>query len=92
MLRQHIVCQWSGLAACLIRIKCRGRVAQRPYVRLRPLAYVTGSWARGIIGSPPKRGAEAHAVWSGRVSALDALALIKAWGTLCLGIPGPYYV
>ena len=52
--------------------------AQRPYVRLRPLAYVTGSWPRGSIGSPPERGAEAYAIWSGHVSAPDPrLALIK---------------
>jgi hypothetical protein len=64
----------------LIRNKCRGRAAQRPYVRLRPLAYVTGSRPRGSIRSPPGRGAEAHAVWSGHVSASDPrLALIKAW-------------
>jgi hypothetical protein len=56
------------------------RAAQRPYVRLRPLAYVTGSWPRGCIGSPPERGAEAYTVWSGHVSALDPrLALIKVW-------------
>jgi hypothetical protein len=49
-------------------------------MRLRPLAYVTGSRLRGSIGSPPERGAEAYAVWSGHVSAPDpCLALIKAW-------------
>jgi hypothetical protein len=54
------------------------RAAQRPYVRLRPLAYVTGSWPRGSIRSPPERGAEAYTIWSGYVSALDPrLALIK---------------
>jgi hypothetical protein len=54
------------------------RAAQRSYVRLRPLAYVTGSWPRGSIGPPPERGAEAHAIWSGLVSAPDPrLALIK---------------
>jgi hypothetical protein len=52
--------------------------AQRPYVRLRSLAYVTGSWPRGCIGSPPERGAEAYAIWSGHMSAPDPrLALIK---------------
>jgi hypothetical protein len=76
MSRRHIACQ----AARLIRNKCRGRVAQKPYVRLRPLAYVTGSRPRGSIGSPPERGAEAYAVWSGHVSAPDPLlTLIKAW-------------
>jgi hypothetical protein len=64
----------------LIRNKCRGRAAQRPYVRLRSLAYVTGSRPRGSIGSPPERGAEAYTVWSEHVSAPDPhLALIKAW-------------
>jgi hypothetical protein len=54
------------------------RVAQRPYVRLRPLAYVIGSWPRGSIGSLPERGAEAYAIWSRHVSAPDPrLALIK---------------
>jgi hypothetical protein len=53
-------------------------VAQRPYFHLRSLAYVTGSWPRGCIGSPPERGAEAYAIWSGHVSAPDPrLALIK---------------
>jgi hypothetical protein len=54
------------------------RVAQRPYVWLRPLAYVIGSWPRCTIRSPPERGAEAYAIWSGHVSAPDPrLALIK---------------
>jgi hypothetical protein len=54
--------------------------AQKPYVRLRPLAYVTCTVPRGSIGAPPERGAEAYAVWSGHVSAPDPhLALIKAW-------------
>jgi hypothetical protein len=44
------------------------------------LAYVTGSWARDSIGSPPERGAEAYAIQSRHVSALDPrLALVKAW-------------
>jgi hypothetical protein len=80
MPRRHIACQWNGQAARLIRNKCRGRAAQKPYVRLRPLAYVMGSRPRGSIGSPPERGVEAYAVWSGHVSAPDPhLALIKAW-------------
>jgi hypothetical protein len=55
-------------------------VAQRPYVRLRPLAYITGSRPRGSIGSPPERGAEAYTVWSGHVSASDPrLALVQTW-------------
>jgi hypothetical protein len=80
MSRRHIVCQWNGQAARLILNKCKGHAAQRPNVRPRPLAYVTGSRPRGSIGSPPERGAEAYAVWSGPVSAPDPrLALIKAW-------------
>jgi hypothetical protein len=59
--------------------------AQRPYVRLRPLAYVTGSWPRGGIRSPPERGAEAYAIWSQHVSAPDpCLALIGVWVPLLL--------
>jgi hypothetical protein len=66
--------------ARLIRNKCRGRAAQRPYVRLRLLAYVTGGQPRGSIGTLPERGAEAYAVWSRHVSAPDPrLALVKAW-------------
>jgi hypothetical protein len=65
-------------ATRLIHNKCRGRAAQRPYVRLRPLAYVTGSGPRGSIGSPSERGAEAYTVWSGHVLAPDPrLALTK---------------
>jgi hypothetical protein len=80
MPRRHITCHWNGQAARLIRNKCRGRAAQRPYVRLRPLAYVTCTMPRGSIGAPPECGAEAHTVWSGHVSAPDhRLALIKAW-------------
>jgi hypothetical protein len=79
MPRRHITCQWNGQATRLTRNKCRGRAAQRPYVRLRPLAYVTGSRPHGSIGSPPERGVEAYAVWPGHMSAPDPhLALIKA--------------
>jgi hypothetical protein len=64
----------------LLRNKCRDRAAQRPYVRLRPLAYVTGDMARGSIGPPPERGVEALAAWSGHMSAPDpCLTLIKVW-------------
>jgi hypothetical protein len=80
MPRRHITCQWNRQAVRLIRNKCSGHAAQRPYVRLRPLAYVTGSRPCGSIGSPLERGAEAYTVWSGHVSAPDPLlALIKAW-------------
>jgi hypothetical protein len=80
MPRWHIACQRNRQAARLIRNKCRGHAAQRPYVRLCPLAYVTGSRPRGSIGSLPEQGAEAYTVWSRHVSAPDPrLALIKAW-------------
>jgi hypothetical protein len=91
MLRRHIACQWSrqgvfnaeaahhlpaSRAVRLLHNKC---AAQRPYVWLRPLAYITGSKPRGSIGSPPERGVGALAVWSEHVSAPDpCLALIKA--------------
>jgi hypothetical protein len=53
---------------------------QRPYVRLRPLAYITGARPRGSNGLPPERGAEAHRIKPGHVSAPDPrLPLIKAW-------------
>jgi hypothetical protein len=77
---RHIACQWNGQAARLVRNKCRGCAAQRPYVKLRMLAYVTCTMPRGSIGAPPEWGAEAHTVWSGHVSAPNPrLALIKAW-------------
>jgi hypothetical protein len=67
MLRGHIACQQGLQAARPFRNKCRDRVAQRPYVRLRPLAYVTGSKPRGSIGSPPERGAQVHRINPGHV-------------------------
>jgi hypothetical protein len=80
MPRRHITYQWNRQEARLIRNKCRGRAAQRPYVRLRPLAYVTCVVPRGSIGAPPERGAEVCTVWLGHVSAPDpCLSLIKAW-------------
>jgi hypothetical protein len=80
MLRRHITRQWNRQAAHLIYNKCNGHAAQRPYVRLHPLAYVTGSRPHGSIGTPLERGAETYMVWSGHVSAPDTwLALIKAW-------------
>jgi hypothetical protein len=80
MQRWHTTCQWNGQAVRLTLNKCRGRVAQRPYVRLRPLAYVTCSRPRDSIGSPSGQEAEAYTIRPGQVSALDPrLALIKAW-------------
>jgi hypothetical protein len=71
MLRGHIVCQWDRQAARLLQNKCRGSAAQRPYVRLRPLAYVTGDSPHGSIGPPPERGVEAHWIKFGHVSVPD---------------------
>jgi hypothetical protein len=71
MLTQHIAYQQGGQAARPLRNKCRDHAAQRPYVRLRPLTYVTGNKPRGSIGSPPKRGAQAHMIKPGHVSVLD---------------------
>jgi hypothetical protein len=71
MLRGHIACQLGGQAARPFHNKCRDRVAQRPYVRLRPLAYVTGNKPRGSIGSPPERGAQVHRIKPGHVSVPD---------------------
>jgi hypothetical protein len=52
-----------------------GALRQAPPVGLRH-----GHRPRGNNGSPPERGAEAYAVWSGHVSASDPrLALVKAW-------------
>jgi hypothetical protein len=76
MLREHIVCQWDRQAAHLFRNKCRGSMAQRPYVRLRPLAYVTGDSPRGSIGPPPERGVEALWVKPGHVSVPDLRLLL----------------
>jgi hypothetical protein len=57
MPRGHIACQQSRQAAHPLCNKCRDRVA---YVKLHPLAYVTGYKPRDSSGSPPGRGAQAH--------------------------------
>jgi hypothetical protein len=68
----------TGDVSYLQKMQCRA--AQRPYVRLRPLAHVTGSGPRGSIGSPPRRGAAVYRVWFGHVMAPDPrLALSEAW-------------
>jgi hypothetical protein len=59
MLKGHIACQRDSQAVRLLRNKCRDSAAQRPYVRLRPLAYITRGRPRGSIRSPPVRGAVA---------------------------------
>jgi hypothetical protein len=90
MQRRHTACQWNGRAARLTLNKYRGRVARRPYVRLRLLAYVTRSRPRGSIRSPPGREAEAYTIMSRHVSAPDPrLALIKVWVFSVLESPDP---
>jgi hypothetical protein len=90
MLRRHIACQWSGQVVRLICNKCRGRAAQRPYVRLRLLAYVKDSGPRGSIWSLPERGEEAYTACPGHVSAPDLPpGLQQGPGILCPRIPGP---
>jgi hypothetical protein len=93
MQRRHTACQWNGQAARLIRNKCSGHAALRPYVRLRPLAYVTCSRPRSSIGSPPERGAGVYAdrSGSGHVSAPDPrLDLVLGPSMFCPGTSGPY--
>jgi hypothetical protein len=82
MLRRHIACQQGGQATHPLRNKCRDRAAQRPYVRLRLLAYVTSNKPRGSIGSPPEREAQAHRIKPGHVSVLDPRL---GQGILCPG-------
>jgi hypothetical protein len=71
--------------------------AQRPYVKLHPLAYVTGRGPRGGIGSPPGRGAVAHAdkstlgrAWT-RVYTGPLPDLEQGLGILRPRVPGPSY-
>jgi hypothetical protein len=71
-------CHWNGQTHVLFVINEKTCVAQRLYVRLRPLAYATRSRPRGSTGSPPGQGAgvyvirsESHQIRSGHVSAPD---------------------
>jgi hypothetical protein len=98
MLRPHIACQRDRQAAHLIRNKCRGRVTRRPYVRLRPPAYVTRSRPRGSIGSPPGRGAVVQADRSApdpRLGPVQGPCMFRPGTLLCVartlhrGGPGP---
>jgi hypothetical protein len=82
MLRRHIACLQGGQAARPLCNKCRDRTAPRPYVRLRPLAYVTGNKPRGSIGSPPEQGAQAHRIKPRHVSIPDPCL---GQGIPCLG-------
>jgi hypothetical protein len=71
MLRRHIACHQSGQVARSLRNKCRDHAAQRPYVRLRLLAYVTGNKPRGSIRSLLERGVQAHRIKPGHMSLPD---------------------
>jgi hypothetical protein len=62
----------------------------RPFVRLRPLAYVTGRGSRGSIGSPPGRGAEAYRMGPRHVSASDpCLVFDQGLSIFRPSAPGP---
>jgi hypothetical protein len=70
-------------------------VDQGSYVRLRPLAYVTGNMPRDIIGSSPERGAEAHCIKPEHASAPDPSMYLTSSRLLsgsgpCRGWPGPH--
>jgi hypothetical protein len=71
-------CHWNGQTHILSVINAKTRVAQRIYVRLRPLAYAAQSRPCGSIGSTPGWGAGvyvirsgSHQIRSGHVSAPD---------------------
>jgi hypothetical protein len=57
MLRGHVARQRGGRRRVLSAINARVARLYGPYVRLGPLAYVTGHKPRGSSGSPPERGA-----------------------------------
>jgi hypothetical protein len=61
-----------------------------PYVRLRPLAYITGRGPRGSIGSPPGRGAEPYRMGPRHVSVPDpCLVFNQGLSIFRPGAPGP---
>jgi hypothetical protein len=94
MLRGHVAHQRGGRQRVLSAINARAARLYGPYVRLGPLAYVTGHKPRASSGSLPKRGAWGKA-WT-RVSTGPLLMpgsspsrdLAKAW-TLLGGTWGP---
>jgi hypothetical protein len=57
MLRGHVARQRGGRRRILSAINAETPRLYGPYVRLGPLAYVTGLNSRGSSGSPPERGA-----------------------------------
>jgi hypothetical protein len=58
-------CHWNGQTHVLSVINAKTRIAQRLYVRLRPLAYAARSRPRGSIRSLPGRGAGVYVIRSG---------------------------
>jgi hypothetical protein len=55
MLRGHVARQRGGRRRVLSAINAEAARLYGPYVRLDPLAYVTGHKPRGSSGSPPER-------------------------------------
>jgi hypothetical protein len=55
MLRGRIARQRGGRRCILSAINAEAARLYGPYVRLSPLAYVTGHKPRGNSGSPPER-------------------------------------
>jgi hypothetical protein len=72
-------------------MRCAARpVAHTSYVRLRPLAYVTGRGPRDSIGSPPGRGAEPYRMGPKHVPAPDpCLVFHQDLSIFRPGVPGP---
>jgi hypothetical protein len=56
MLKGHISCQWDSQTMCPFHNKCRGSVAQRPYARPIPHAYVMHSRPLDCSRSPLDQG------------------------------------
>jgi hypothetical protein len=57
MLRGNVARQRGGRRRVVSTINVEAARLYGPYVRLGPLAYVTGLKPRGSSGSPPERGA-----------------------------------
>ena len=61
MLRGHVARQRGGRRRVLSAINAETARLYGPYVRLGPLAYVTGLKPRSSSGSPSERGAQGKA-------------------------------
>jgi hypothetical protein len=55
MLRGHVARQHGGRRCVLSAINAEDARLYGPYVRLGPLAYITGHKPRGSSGSPPEQ-------------------------------------